>query len=203
MPDDELWRRAAEKEGRAFGELFERHSDSVYNHCFRRTGSWSTAQDLTSVVFLEAWRRKKDVKLVGDSILPWFLAVANNVIRNSERSLRRHRRLLAKLPALSAEAAFDEDAVQRLDDEIAMKSLLRRLGDLRTEEQEIVALCDWASLTYAEAAIALGIPIGTVRSRLSRAHEHLRAVVSEGEATDEAPIPAPISSLERLGDDPS
>lgn len=143
LADDELWRKAAEKEGRAFGELFERHSTSVYNHCFRRTGSWSTAEDLTSVVFLEAWRRKKDVQLVGDSILPWLLAVANNVIRNSDRSLRRHRRLLAKLPASSPASSVDDDAVQRLDDERAMESILAKMGELRTEEQEIVALCDW------------------------------------------------------------
>jgi RNA polymerase sigma factor (sigma-70 family) len=203
MLDDELWTIAAEKEGRAFGELFERHSDSVYNHCFRRTGSWSTAQDLTSIVFLEAWRRKNDVKLVSDSILPWLLAVANNVIRNSDRSLRRHRRLLAKLPSISAEGTIEEGVVQRLDDEAAMKSILQKMRALRIEEQEIITLCDWASLTYAEAASVLEIPIGTVRSRLSRAHGRLRELVGEEALSHSAPPPAPVVSLERTNDDPS
>ena len=98
VPDSELWRRAADQGGAAFGELFERHADAVYVHCFRRTASWSRAEELTSVVFLEAWRHRQSVRLDTDSILPWLLAVANNVIRNANRSLRRHQRLLAKLP---------------------------------------------------------------------------------------------------------
>jgi len=80
VPDSELWRRAAGHDGTAFGELFERHADAVYLHCFRRTASWSTAEELTSVVFLEAWRRRRAVRLDTDSILPWLLAVANNAI---------------------------------------------------------------------------------------------------------------------------
>ena len=96
--DDELWRRADEHDGRAFGELFSRHADAVYNHCFRRTASWATAEELTSVVFMEAWRRRRDARLHSCSILPWLLAVANNVLRNAGRSQRRHRRLLARLP---------------------------------------------------------------------------------------------------------
>jgi hypothetical protein len=57
--DQELWSQATnERVGEAFGELFERHADRVYAHCFSRTGSWSMAEDLTSVVFLEAWRKR-------------------------------------------------------------------------------------------------------------------------------------------------
>lgn len=57
--DQELWSQATnELVGEAFGELFERHADRVYAHCFSRTGSWSMAEDLTSVVFLEAWRKR-------------------------------------------------------------------------------------------------------------------------------------------------
>jgi RNA polymerase sigma-70 factor (ECF subfamily) len=62
LPDEELWSAAASHDVNAFGELFERHADTVYNHCFRRTGSWSVAEDLTSVVFLETWRRRKQVQ---------------------------------------------------------------------------------------------------------------------------------------------
>ena len=178
IPDGDLWNLATAHDGLAFGELFERHSTAVYNHCFRRTGSWSTAEDLTSVVFLEAWRRRKEVRLSGDSILPWLLAVANNTIRNSDRSLRRHRRLLAKL-AGSSWSGFENDADQRLDDERAMTLILGRLSTLRIEEQEILALCDWSNLSYAQAAAALDIPLGTVRSRLSRAREHLRSLIEE------------------------
>ncbi|MCP9487145.1 MAG: hypothetical protein MSC30_14950, partial [Gaiellaceae bacterium MAG52_C11] len=58
-PDDAvLWRRARVGDADAFGLLFERHSDAIYNYCFRRIGDWAIAEDLLSVVFLEAWRRR-------------------------------------------------------------------------------------------------------------------------------------------------
>ncbi len=57
--DAELWSQAQRHDGHAFGSLFERHVSSVYNHCFQRTGSWSAAEDLVGVVFLEAWRREE------------------------------------------------------------------------------------------------------------------------------------------------
>jgi len=176
--DEELWRRSADHDGAAFGLLFERHVNAVYNHCFRRTASWSRAEDLTSVVFLELWRQRSRVRLDGDSILPWLFGVANNVIRNADRSLRRYHRLLIKLATVGPpQAPADEDFGQRVDDERSMAHILEAVSTLRTEEQEVVALCDWANLTYAEAAASLDVPIGTIRSRLSRAHEHLRETI--------------------------
>jgi RNA polymerase sigma factor (sigma-70 family) len=179
VSDGGLWLQASAHEGAAFAELFERHSEAVYNHCFRRTGSWSLAEDLTSVVFLQAWRRRNQVKLHGDSILPWLLAVANNATRNSERSIRRHRRLLAKLPTSDATSDIGSVMDERMEDERRMKSILNTLSLLSVEEQEIISLSNFSNLTYAEVATALDIPIGTVRSRLSRAREHLRVLLNE------------------------
>jgi len=173
-PDSELWERVAAHDGVAFGRLFDRHARRVYNHCFWRTADWSLAEDLTSIVFLEAWRRRCDVRLSGDSVLPWLLGVANNVIRNAERSGRRYRRLLNKLPKMSDLPAEDAEIAARLDDEQAMKSILGRLGDLRQEEQDVLALCDWSGLSMGEASTALGISVGTVKSRLARARAQLR-----------------------------
>lgn len=173
-PDGDLWHQAAQGDPSAFGALFERHSSAVYTHCFRRTGSWSAAEDLASVVFLEAWRRRADVSLSGESILPWLLAVANNVVRNRDRSLRRHRRLLAKLPAAVVAPDPADEAVSRVDDERAMRRVLAVFSKLLPDEQDVLALCVWAGLSYADAAVALGVPVGTVRSRLSRARDHLK-----------------------------
>jgi hypothetical protein len=61
LSDAELWRRAVEGDSRQFGTLFDRRARAVYNHCFRRIADWSAAEDLTSVVFLEAWRRRGDI----------------------------------------------------------------------------------------------------------------------------------------------
>lgn len=175
LSDGQLWARAASQlDGEAFGQLFERHANAVYAYCFRRTGSWLVAEDLTSVVFLEAWRKRRDVRLAGESVLPWLLAVAGNAIRNAERSVRRHRRLLARLPRPEMVPDFADEASKRADEERAMRLILGELRSLPEPQREVLALCDWAGLTYAEAAVALGVPAGTVRSRLARARQHLR-----------------------------
>src|SRR5712691_12221724 len=95
--DSALWQRPAAGEAAAFGTLFERHARTVYNYCFRRTGDWSQAEELTAIVFLEAWRRRRQVHLVRDEALPWLLGVATNVIRNYRRSQRRYRAALERL----------------------------------------------------------------------------------------------------------
>lgn len=181
--DQVLWSQAADEHaGEAFGELFERHADRVYAHCFSRTGSWSMAEDLTSAVFLEAWRRRAEVRFSGDSALPWLLGVANNATRNAQRTLRRHNQLLAKLPPAGEEADIAGDAAARIDQERLAQHLLCAMGGLRQSEREVLALCDWAGLSYGQAAVALGVPEGTVRSRLSRARQHLRELAGDGEA---------------------
>jgi hypothetical protein len=83
--DAYLVSRAA-REPEAFGELFKRHSRSVYAYCARRTGDLHRAEDLTSVVFLEAFHRRCKLQLSKTSALPWLLGVANKVTRNSDRA---------------------------------------------------------------------------------------------------------------------
>jgi len=178
--DQDLWSQAAnEFAGEAFGELFERYGNRVYAHCFTRTGSWSMAEDLTSAVFLEAWRRRREVRFSGDSALPWLLGVANNATRNAQRTLRRYNQLLAKLPPPGEEADIAADASARVDQERLAQHLLCAMGGLRQSEREVIALCDWAGLSYAEAAVAMGVPEGTVRSRLSRARQRLRELADD------------------------
>ena len=186
LSDAALWERAAAGEADAFGVLFERHVRSVYNYCFRRTGDWSQAEELTAIVFLEAWRRRKEVRLEREQALPWLFGVATNVIRNSRRSRRRHRSALARLPRERV-ADFATDVDERLDDERQMRSVLRALNNLPRADQDVLALCVWEGLSYDDAALALDIPIGTVRSRLSRARARLRELTAaNGHEWDES-----------------
>src|SRR5437763_15867621 len=97
LTDAALWQRAAEGDTQAFGTIFERHAGTVYNYCFRRTGNWSQAEELTAIVFLEAWRRRGQVVPERDEAIPWLLGVATNVLRNLRRSKRRHRAALERL----------------------------------------------------------------------------------------------------------
>ena len=82
-----------------FGVLFEQHARAVYNHAFRLTGNWSTAEEVVSLTFLEAWRLRGTVRPEGDSLLPWLLGIALNVARNASRAARRQRAAMSRLPA--------------------------------------------------------------------------------------------------------
>ena len=77
------------------------------------------------------------------------------------------------------EADIAVDAAARVDQERLAQHLLCAMGGLRQSEREVLALCDWAGLSYSEAAVAMGVPEGTVRSRLSRARQHLRDLAGE------------------------
>lgn len=166
--DGELLARAR-SEPEAFGELFKRHSRSVYAYCARRTGNLDLAEDLTSVVFMEAFRRHRKLHLSNASALPWLLGVANNVARNADRSVRRYRSALDRLPALATSASSEDDAIERFDAQVALARALDAISALTRAEQDVVLLVLWSELSYADAATALDIPVGTVRSRLASA----------------------------------
>lgn len=172
--DQQLWDLAVGGESRAFGELFERHHRAVHTFCFRRTASWDTAEELTSVVFLETWRRRQAVSLELDSMLPWLLGVATRVTRNRRRSTARYQAALGRVPRPPATPDHADDVAGRIDDERRMARVLAAVETLPRRERDVLALCVFAELDYEAAAAALGIPVGTVRSRLSRARSRLR-----------------------------
>ena len=165
--DAELWGSERSPDAAAFTLLYDRHGAAIYNFCFRRTASWSMAEDLTSVVFLEVWRRRADVVLHRDSALPWLYGIATNVCRNANRSLRRHRAAIGKLSYPSAAPDHADPVSSRVDDERRMSDVMAAIRRLPRPEQEVLALVVWSGLEYAEAAAALVVPVGTVRSRLT------------------------------------
>lgn len=171
--DAALWARSRAGDRDAFGELFERHAKAIYNYCFRRVGNWATAEELLSVVFLEAWRRR-DTKLPPDKVLPWLYGIATNVVRNQRRSERRFGAALRRIPRVEPEPDFAGSSDERLDDEWQAQGALELLRTLPKREQDVFVLCAVTRLSYEDAALALGLPIGTVRSRLSRARARLR-----------------------------
>jgi RNA polymerase sigma-70 factor (ECF subfamily) len=173
-PDDTgMWTAAATGDAVAFEVLFTRHSKAVYNHSFRCLASWERAEDATSLVFLEAWRRRKAVVLVDGSVLPWLLGAATNVCRNLSRAARRYDAALYRLPPLPAEPDPGDEVAARVDAEAQAREIVERLAGLGRGQRAVVELVWLSGLTYTEAAAALGVPPGTVRSRLNRARQAL------------------------------
>jgi RNA polymerase sigma-70 factor (ECF subfamily) len=171
--------RAGDKD--AFGLLFEEHGRAVYNHAFRLTGNWSTAEEVVSLTFLEAWRARGTIRAEGGSLLPWLLVIALNVTRNISRAARRHQAAMSRLPPRADEPDFADELADRIDDATRLEAVRTALGRLRRGERDVLALCVWSGLNYAEAADALGVPVGTVRSRLSRARRELQAFAAAAE----------------------
>lgn len=110
--------------------------------------------------------------------LPWLYGIATNVVRNRQRSERRFAAALRRVPEHQLEPNFTERSDERLDDEQRMLGALDLLAQLPAREQEVFALCAWMELTYEDAALALGVPGGTIRSRLSRARKRIRELVA-------------------------
>nr|WP_202512749.1 RNA polymerase sigma factor [Streptomyces sp. SID3343] len=180
-----MWDRACRGERSAFGDLFDRHARAVHNFLFRRTASWADAEDLTSAVFLHAWRIRSEVVLHHDSALPWLLGVARNLAANSGRALQRYQALRARLPAPAPSPDHADDVAARLDDERAMAALLRAVAELPERDREVLELCVWSGLDHQAAAAALGVAVGTVKSRLHRARARLRGLVVVGQTADD------------------
>ena len=170
MSDRQLWAAVQSGNGRAYGILFDRHSGKVYNYCFRRTADWAVAQDVMAATFLEAWRRR-DLPATEESVLPLLLGVATNLLRNHNRSRLRYRAALSRLPVPAHSPDHADEVAARLDDERAMASLLKAIQQLKPRERDVLTLTVWSELTYEQTATALGIPVGTVASTVSRAKE--------------------------------
>jgi RNA polymerase sigma factor (sigma-70 family) len=155
----------------AFEELFERHFDAIYGYLARRVGP-DLGRDLASETFTRAFgARKRYDALLGEE-RPWLFGVANNLLRRHYRDEERRLRAFAQLDVRRDDAWPDEP---RLAD---------ALGALSRDERDVLLLFAWADLTYGEIATSLGLPVGTVRSRLHRARAQFRVALEKEEALD-------------------
>jgi RNA polymerase sigma factor (sigma-70 family) len=181
----------------AFGVLFDECARAIYNYAFRLTGNAADAEDVVSLTFLEAWRLRANVEPHGESLRPWLLGIAVNVNRNFARAARRHQAALDRLPRPADVPDFADELAARMDDSARLDAVRGAFAQLRRPEREVLALCVWSGLDYAAAALALGVPVGTVRSRLSRARRGLlRRVQATGDPAGRAE-PRPASGQEQ------
>lgn len=170
VDDEEHWRLAAAGDGEAFGLIFDRHRSRIRRHAHGLVSHGADADDVVATTFLEAWRRRDSIRFIDGSMLPWLLRTATNVAHNHTRSTRRYRALLARLP-------LDRSVPDHADD-VGDGPATESLRQLSLKYQQVVTLCVLEGLSMDEAASVLGLPAGTVRSRLSRAKAQLRTHLS-------------------------
>jgi RNA polymerase sigma factor (sigma-70 family) len=149
---------------RGFSELVARHEKAVHAFLARRAGA-QVAEDLLAEVWLAAFSARGSYDRSWPNARPWLFGIARNILRSH---YRRSRRAAPDLPF-----AIDpwSDVDDRLDGAEAIKSAV---AGLPIDERDVLLLVVWEQLTPAEAAIVLGIPSGTARSRLHRARETIR-----------------------------
>jgi RNA polymerase sigma-70 factor (ECF subfamily) len=111
--------------------------------------------------------------------VPWLYGIAANLVRRHIRGVGRQRAAVARLPLLLDEPDPSDGIAGRLDNARRVRRTLEALASMPDDDQELFVLCVWQELSYGEAAAALGIPVGTVRSRLSRARTRLRLALGE------------------------
>lgn len=176
MGDDDaaLWERVRAGDEAALGALFDRHQARVFRHVRRLLTTREDAKDAVTIAFFELWRKRASVRLVDGSPLPWLLNTASNSARNLERSGRRYRALIAHTPAV------EHTAAPRAGDESGILAALKRLP---AREQSVVVLTVLEGYPERVAAETLGIPVGTVKSRLARAKSKLRDEMAAMEAS--------------------
>ena len=165
-----------------FAILYERHQVAVRRYVVRRVGL-QAGEDDASEVFIRAFRGRERCRAEQVGALPWLLGVANHVIADHRRSEQRRLRALGHLAVTAPRLIGHED--RDLSAELVGK--LRRL---RSEDRDTLLLVVWGELSYEEAATALEVPIGTVKSRIARARRVLAAVVDPPTRTRSAELRA-------------
>ncbi len=177
--DLELVRQSV-MEPTAFAGLYDRHGCRVLRYVVRRVGAID-GEDIAAEVFVRAFGARASCRGDHGSALPWLLGVANHVIADHRRVESRRLRTLERLAQVTPRDIEHEDAG-------LAPELVRAVRRLPGADRDALLLVVWGELSYDEAATALDVPIGTVRSRIARARKRLIAVLGE----DATPIVAQI-----------
>lgn len=176
--EESIWGAARTGDADAFGAIFDLHRDRVFQHAARFMASQADAEDITALVFLELWRRRKAVRVVNGSVLAWLLVATNNVAHNAARAKQRHARAIKRIENLLGPDGSSAGADTGLEATARSEAIGKAFASLSERDQDVLTLCVLEEFSMATAAKALGIPAGTVKSRLSRAKQHLASVLS-------------------------
>ena len=149
-----------------FHAVVDRHFHAVAAFLARRVGP-DTAQDLAQEVFVTAFRKRAKFDPTYGSARPWLFGIANKAVASHRREERRQLELLQRAVALPEPVVTRADGLD--------PHLYAGLTALNRRDRDALLLHAWGELNYDEIAVALGVPVGTVRSRIHRARRQLTA----------------------------
>ena len=172
----------------AFAALFDRHFASVYSFCARRTGAW-VGEEMASEAFCRAFADRHGYDLAQPNARPWLLGIALNVVRERLRKVGRADAAYGRAATFASAGSVDPATfvAGALDARHDLALIARTLAGFPTEEVETLLLHIWDGLSYIECADALGVPVGTVRSRLNRLRHRLRVLLDDHSYLDDRP----------------
>lgn len=171
--DSEIIQRSLQHPA-AFAELFDRHARAVNAFATYRIGRHA-AEDVLSETFLVAFRRRTDFDTDVESAAPWLFGIASRLISRHRAVEAKQWRSFAASISQQEQSSLGglEDALSRVDAQREVATLKARIAALAPKDRETLLLYAWQGMSYDEVAAALGVPVGTVRSRLNRVRRRL------------------------------
>ena len=152
----------------AFELIFDRHFGAVHRYLHRRAGR-DLADELTAETFALAFSRRGSCRASG-SVLPWLYGIATHLLHRHRRSERRQLHAYSR-SGVDRWVTYEDEADARVDGSSLDARLAGALAAMRPRERDALLLYALADLSYEEVALALDVPIGTVRTWLHRARE--------------------------------
>lgn len=171
-------------EPEAFAQLFDRYSAMLYRYVSQRLGP-GPAEDLVGETFLVAFARRKSYDLAYQDARPWLFGILTKLISRHHRTEAARYRALLRAPVDSEVESPADRVAAGVTAQAARAELAGALAALPAKDRDVLLLIAWGDLTYEEAARALGIPVGTVRSRLNRGRRKVRAALGDANPMEE------------------
>jgi RNA polymerase sigma-70 factor (ECF subfamily) len=167
--ESDLLRRCQQGDEAAWRELVSRYTRRVFSLAYRFTGRVDEAEDLTQEVFVKVYQQLDRFAETEGSFPAWLMTVARNRAIDNYRRRKEEHRLKADDPEIVEVAASSDEGPQRALERSERVALVHRgLRALPVDLREPLILCDLQGLPYEEAAATLGIPLGTIKSRINR-----------------------------------
>jgi len=170
QPDEQLVAAIAEGDREALGVLYDRFASSLLAVALRMLGTSREAEDVVQDVFLEAWQRARHYDRARGTVRTWLMMRLRSRSLDRLRAGRRNRGVSLDEQTLPEAESTADASLAALDNDVLRKAL----ADLPADQRRVLELGYFSGQSCAEIAATLSVPIGTVKSRMSRAIAHLR-----------------------------